>query len=144
MASLFEESLVQFRTFLSDQGYSDNILWVTAEDVLLSRKRLIYFKESVFLTNDTALRRLFDSAISEAKEILLAALCEFDDKTLCYAWVPADEAEAEYRLMPKGVKMSVPVNGGRLKAKLVRSQLKWRYLRVKYRRQQLFKDWLFS
>ena len=86
MALSFEESLVEFRKFLSDQGYPADIIWVAAEDVLLSRKRFIYFNASAFLNNDAAVRKLFDLRTAEANGILLAALCKFEDKTLCYAW----------------------------------------------------------
>jgi hypothetical protein len=82
--------------------------------------------------------------MAEKKGVLLAALCELGHKTLCYAWSPADASEAERHLMPQGVKFSAPVRESSLRVVVVGNPLKWLYLRLRYRREQRFKQQLFG
>jgi len=125
-------------------GYSQNVVWVTPGDVLLSDNRLVYVKPPVADGSTKLARQLFDAGITEGRGVLLAALCETSNKAFCYVWVPGSETEAEQRLMPRGVKMSVPFGNSRLRGVTVHNSVKWLYLRFKHRRHQQFKHELFK
>ena len=139
----FDDALMNFKQFLLSNKFSDEIVWTSPENALLADNEGIYIKSRPKQYNDSHVRELFNAAIAQSRGILLAALCEMNQKTVCYAWVPADDFEAERNLMSKGIKMSVPTDR-RLRAIPVRNSLKWVYLSLKYRTAQKAKKELFK
>jgi hypothetical protein len=138
----FEDAVIHFKDFLLRNNFSGEIIWITPKDVLLSGDGRIYIKSPVHQRNESYVRNLFQAAVAYGRGILLAALCEMDQKTLCYAWVPASASEAEQRLVPGGLKMSVP-SDRRVRAFPVANRLIWLYLSFRYRRAQQAKNELF-
>jgi hypothetical protein len=139
----FDDALVGFKQFLARNKFPDEIVWIAPNDVLSSGSTRIYVKAKPDQSNESRVRELFNAAVAHNTGILLAALCEMNEKTLCYAWVPADALEADRNLIPKGVKMSAPTDR-HICAIPVRSGLKWLYLNVRYRRAQESRNELFT
>jgi hypothetical protein len=61
----------------------------------------------------------------------------------CYVWVPSDEADAKYAMMPSGLKMSANSGPARLPGKGVYSRLRWAYLRFVNQTKDALKGELF-
>jgi len=140
----FDKSLLEFRQFLGKNGYPEKVVWVTARDILLSGRRLIYVKVPVPDSNENEVRQLFDAGASEEWGILLDTICETKDATYANAWSPRNADEAERNLMHKGVKMSVRTREAKVPGEAVRSSLRWLYLRLKLRGKQQAKHLLFD
>ncbi len=144
MTSSFDEWLLNFRQFLGKNGCPEKIVWVTARDILLSGRRLIYVKVPVPESNENEVRQLFDAGASEEWGILLDTICETKHATYAFAWSPRNAREAERNLMPKGVKMSARTREGKVPCEVVRSRLRWLYLQWKFRGKQQQKQLLFD
>ena len=144
MSASFEDSFAEFRQFLSANGYADQVIWLTPDDVILTGRRLVYLRVQSARTNEESARRLFQLGISKQTGVLWGALCEREGATYAYVWVPRDEREAETHLMAEGLKMSVRAESSRLQAKPIRNPFHWRYLRFRYRKEQKFKEQLFQ
>jgi hypothetical protein len=144
VSASFEESCARFREFLAGNGYSRDFVWITAEDVLLSTRGLLYVK----LPNpDHArydARSRFETAMKEQCGVSFKAVCESDHKTFCTVWAPNDDSEGERAMCSKAdLKMSVPVGVSRVPGKEVRNRLLWWWLRLRHRGNQTGKDHLF-
>ncbi len=144
MTTSFDEWLVNFRQFLGKNGYPEKVAWVTARDILLSGRRLIYVKVPVPDSNENEVRQLFDAGASEEWGILLDTICDTKDATYAFAWSPRNAREAERNLMRKGVKMSAAPREARVPCEAVRSRLRWSYLQFKLRGKQQQKHLLFD
>lgn len=144
MTCSFDEWLLNFRQFLGKNGCPENVVWVTARDILLSGRRLIYVKVPVPDSNENEVRQLFETGASEEWGILLETICETKDATYAYAWSPRNAREAERNLMRKGVKMSAAPREAKVPGEAVRSRLRWSYLQWKLRGKQQQKHFLFD
>lgn len=120
----FDESVVDLRKFLRRTGYSDNVVWITAADVIFESARVIYVKVPIPAQSEAGTRELYRVALEEKRGILLAALCRLNHGTCCYAWVPKSDSDAVEHLMPPGLKLSVPVGGSDRYGECVRSRIR--------------------
>jgi hypothetical protein len=143
VASTFEEACARFSRFLSNNAYSDALVWVTPQDILFTDRRLLYVKLPVPKTNLKRVRELFDAAMKEQSGISFSTVCKLDEATCCRAWVPANEDERERAMCPRDLKLSAHLEGSRLAGKAVRSALLWWYLRLRYRKLQTGSDDVF-
>jgi hypothetical protein len=106
----FEDAANDFARFAESQGFPVRLLWITSEDIVFWRGR--YF----VLIGDADTRRLqaraqFDMGIARGVGISLEGKCKANAWTICRVFVPHDDQDAQYRMIPKtGVKMSVAVN----------------------------------
>jgi hypothetical protein len=139
----FDESVIRYEEFLAKNSFPSKVVWVTPEDVLASSKPVVYVRMPVSEENERLAKRLFDFGISQEKGVLFETLCESNDLTFAYAWVPRDELESEEFQMPKGLKLSARLGSSRMPAKLVGNRLHWTYLQLRYRGQQRLKEKLF-
>jgi len=139
----FQESVAEFRRFLAENGYPQDLIWVNPDDVILTGP-LIYVRVPVSQSNEESARQLFEHGISQQMGVLFATLCEIGSATCSYVWVPKDQTEAQEALMPAGLKMSVNTGASRREAKAVRNRLYGSYLRLKYRENQYLKEQLFQ
>jgi len=140
----FQESVTEFRRFLAENGYPQDLIWVKPDDVILTGTSLIYIRVPVPHSNEESARQLFEHGISQQMGVLFATLCEIDGAACSYVWVPKDESEAEQALMPVGLKMSVNTGESRHQGQAVRNRLYWSYLRLKYGEKQYLKEQLFQ
>jgi hypothetical protein len=144
MSASFEESCARFREFLANNGYAHEAVWITPKDVLLSGRRLVYVRLPIPGGNREHARALFDTAMKEQSGVSFKTVCETDYATLCTVWVPADDSERQHAMCSKAdLKMSAATSEGRVRGKEVRSGFLWRYLQLRYRKNQALKDQLF-
>jgi hypothetical protein len=138
--SSFEDAQKRFQEFLVRNGYPKELTWVTPDDVILRDRKLVYVRLPVPASNTLHARELFELGMLRQLGVLLQAVCEIDGTTCCYVWVPVDQAESQYALMPRGLKMSANMAESRIPARSVRSRIQWHWLRKK----QAMKDGLFG
>jgi hypothetical protein len=139
----FEESLVRYKEFLRENGYPSAIAWVRPQDVILAKQHTIFVRVPLPTTNEALARAAFNDGIGKKLGILFATVCEMDGVTCCRAWVPADEDEAQRSLMPQDLKVSVTTGENRLCGKAVTNRITWLWLKLKYRKHQEQRDFLF-
>jgi len=114
------------------------------EDVLLSGQRLLYVKLPIPNSNGECARTLFEAAMKGHSGVTFKAVCETDHATLCAVWVPTDDSERQYAMCSKtDLKMSAATGNSKIRGKDVRSGLLWRFLQLRYRKNQSLKDQLF-
>ena len=141
----FDQTIDQFKAFLSKQGWPDRIVWVTKDDVLVSPGP-IFVRTQQALRNTELVRRRFEESAHRPGGILLAALSSSENTTFCYFWIPGDEREAALHMTPSGggAKFSAPVPGSERAIVEVTSGFRWMWLKFKYRKLQRFKASLLS
>jgi len=106
----FEEATNDFTRFAEQQGYPARLLWITPADIVFWGGR--YF----VLLGDADTRRLqakakFETGIAHSVGIELEGKCKTDNWTICRVYVPEDDFDAQYRMIPEqGVKMKVSVD----------------------------------
>jgi hypothetical protein len=141
MEVTFDESVAQFKTFLTKSGWPCTLTWIAAKDVLLTGSTMAYLRLPATAVSESRARQQFEADIGNELGVLLAALCKLDSTSYCYIWKPSTELEAQYALLGKGLKMSIPQDP--LVPRVVRSKLKWWILWLRYRHKQSSKEWLF-
>src|SRR5262249_17485359 len=104
----FTEALARFRRFLNEQGHLGSIGWLCPSDVLLiSRSWIIRPRPPDEVAEEVA--RAYHLGAIRRLGVLLSVLCSEGETIWCYIYCPADETEAELRMMPDGLKLSVPM-----------------------------------
>lgn len=138
----FEAEVFRFQEFLRANRWSERIVWIQPQDLLLTGKQFCYLKMPVPKSRDTAARQAFDKGIQEGRGVLLASRLELQGTSYCYIWVPANDDEAMRALMPAGVKLSIP--NDRVPVRLIRNRLLWWWLTFRLKQKQSNKEWLFQ
>jgi len=142
--SSFEEECSRFRQFLSADGYPDQIIWVTPEDVLVAGVRRFYVKLPVPAKNLEYARELFERATRQQSGVSFSTVCETRESTCCNVWVPGDDDERQRAMCSKtDLKLSVAAAGSRAVGKEIRNRFLWWYLRLRHRKEQAGKENLF-
>jgi hypothetical protein len=94
--------------FLEQQGYPPIVAWVFREDVQ-SAESTIRVRWPIPSANEVIARGLYESGRTRGLGVELRGVCRIDGVTCCYVWIPKDETEAEYALLPEGeLKISAP------------------------------------
>jgi hypothetical protein len=137
----FEVQVAIFQQFLRANQYSDKIVWILPQDLLLTGKRLFYARIPVSKLRDVVARQTFEKGIAQGRGVLLGTLFELQGTSFCYVWVPANDDEAARSLMPTGVKLSIRTD--RISVTTVRSLLLWWCLKIRFRQKQALKKELF-
>ena len=106
----FNEAATDFAKFAADQGFPAHFLWITAEDI-------VFWKGHYFvLRGDPAQREVearerFNEGLARTVGIELEGKSKADGWTICRVYVPEDDIDAQYRMIPQqGVKMSIPTD----------------------------------
>jgi len=124
----FYSAGADFVAFAVAQGYPPVLLWTTLHEVLVWRRRF-YVRWGDSPAHERKAKEAFEAGIEKGLGVELEAKCKTDHVTICRVLVPADEIDAQYRMIPKaGVKMSVPVHSP--SAVLVRSTVVWWLLKL--------------
>ena len=142
----FGATVVRFQQFLGQNQYPESILWLTPEDVLLSGKRFVYVRLPIPAANEMTARKMFDDGVANGRGLLMSTICEMEGSTYCYVWYPRRQEEEPQGLWPRdgSVKLSAKMATSRLPGKPVRSRLLWALLKLRSRRKQGLKEFLFS
>jgi hypothetical protein len=141
----FETAIGQFQKLITKCSYSEKILWLTPEDVLLSGKTLVYVRVPVPADNEVRARQKYEEGLQGLRGLLISTLCEIPGFTCCFVWFPKTVYEEPQGLWPQdgSVKMTVRIRDARTSAKAVRSRLLWTSLRIRYWSHQGAKEFLF-
>lgn len=103
----FDEAKQFFQNFLSEQGFSSDLLWVFGEDVISLENRFL-IKVPLPDENESFARDCFDIGRERDFGLGSTAFCLLDRKPCCYIQLPEDDLDAQYSLMGNlGVKYSV-------------------------------------
>ena len=106
----FETAVTNFRTFLLQQDYPANLLWLTPDDIVFWGLRYFFWKGDPSERSSRA-KSEYDSAMAHNIGIALQARCKTERWAICSVYVPKDEVDAEYRMIPKaGVKLTATVD----------------------------------
>ena len=123
----FAEAVDSFRAFLAREGHATEIQWVFREDII-HRWPKCYVK--VPLKCEVAsIERLYDDGILRGLGITLNMFCLLDGLPCCYVWLPKDKKVANYRMLNRCLKLSIPTESGCPTAIPIRSRLRWMWLK---------------
>jgi len=124
----FEQAVERFRSFLVHQGHSPNVIWIEPTNIVLTgdRRILVYHAEEEGGA-ELAARKVFEQGIAEGNGVVINGLFPKKDATYAFIWFPRDRAEAEYEMVPTGVKLRVNISET-YKVAVFRSRERWRVL----------------
>ncbi len=108
--SSFGQATDYFRTFLSSQGLSDDLMWLFREDVIFQGNRIL-IKVPVPPENDEVAAKCYELGRERNFGVGLHAFCSFQSRLCCYIVLPEDDLDGQYMLMSDvAVKYSVVSN----------------------------------
>ena len=101
----FDEAAIRFEAFLRDCRAPSDIRWVAFPDVVWVGG--LYVRPRPRDDAAGAARRKYERAIPRRLGVRLAALGHSGVVSYCYVYRPSSQIEAEYHMMPDGLKLSV-------------------------------------
>jgi hypothetical protein len=142
----FGATVARFQEFLGQNQYPENILWLMPEDVLLPGKPFVYVCIPISAANEMKVRKIYDEGVANGRGLLMSTVCEMHSSTCCYVWYPRTQEEEPQGLWPHdgSVKLSAQMDSSRVLGKPVKNRLLWALLRLRNRRKQNLKEFLFS
>jgi len=123
----FAEASARMSAFLRGQGAPESIVWVFREEVTSFRRQVWVRAGARREAQSAAAEACFEKGRERGLGVAIRGVCQVEGATACYVWVPKDSTEAEYALQPPSLKLAVPTP--LVKARIVRSALRWRWLR---------------
>jgi hypothetical protein len=129
----FEQAVGRFRDFLQSQGVSGDVAWVTPADAFVIPPRIFVRTPEPDLSFDRA-RRDYQRACDRRLGVEMGVLCWLDGRVYCFIYAPQDKDESGRRMMPDGLKLTVPM--GRRQGRAVGKGWPWFFLRWLSRRWQ--------
>jgi hypothetical protein len=139
----FEEAVSRFEVFLTENGYSTNLIWIEASELVLSSQHSIYVKLPAPARNLSHARDCFERGRANGLGVNFGTIRELRNATCCYAWVPKDEVNQQNHLMGRGLKLTAKTGSSRLTGVIVKSQFHWWFLKLRHRRHSDLRDDLF-
>lgn len=136
-----EAATQHFSEFLQVNGYPHDVRWIAADDVAVNEQARFLIRDR----EESSIREaqvLYKAGLRRELGIALRAVCATDKITFALIFVPRDETDAEYALMPKGLKLSCPTR--RYDATLVNNSLLWLLLRLRNRKRTKSRMELFQ
>ncbi len=142
----FGVTVARFQQFLGQNRYPENIVWVMPEDVLMTGRQFVYVRVPVPAANETRARSMYDEGVTRGRGLLMSTICEMEASTCCYVWYPSRAEEKPEGLWPLdgSVKLSAKMETSRVTGKPVENRLLWAFLKLRHRRKQNLKDFLFT
>src|SRR5215475_5668297 len=102
----FDEALRRFQKFVALQGAPESVVFVSAQQVLLSGNRLRVWLPDVAASLRQA-REAYQQALNHRHGVLIAGLCRLDRQLCSYVYGPSREEEAVALMYPDGLKLSL-------------------------------------
>jgi hypothetical protein len=140
----FEDAVAQFKEFLRENGYSANVVWVEPTDLVLPGRHAIYVKMPPPSRNVEYARRRFAFGMSEALGVTFGTICELQNATCCYVWVPKSRTEQQEHLLGPGLKLSAQSVTSRVPGIPVANPVQWQLLKILHRKRSDFRQHLFG
>ena len=120
----FEEATDNLRSFLANQGFQTDLVWICREAVFIRWSKL-YIK--VPLQNESLLaERMYNEGIRRGLGVELKVFCFVAGSPSCYVWIPEDSTAAEYRML-SGLKLCI-VEQNRQVIVPIRNRIQWTWL----------------
>jgi hypothetical protein len=141
----FDDALQRFQAFLGQNGRPTSVIWLTADDVVVSDNFVVYVRMTPSRASEDEARRKFETGMHRGMGVALEGLFELGDAMCAQVWLPHDQTNAEYALLGPGmVKLQIPVGDFKLSGKAVSCWLRWLYLKLRLRRHQVLKHQRFQ
>ena len=121
----FEEALASFRSFVNEQGFSPDLVWVFREDVIYSNQHTLV-RWPLPADNVPLAWDYFEFGRAQGLGVTLMAWCHSEGRSICSVWVPRDDREAIEALQAPTLKCSALVDP--VEAWAIRSPLYWCWL----------------
>jgi hypothetical protein len=123
----FETAVTNFKAFLVQQGYPPNLLWLTPDDIVFGGLRYFFWKGDASERTSHA-KSGYESGLAANVGIAFEARCKTERWAICRVYIPNDDLDAQYRMIPKtGVKFSATVDPR--PATEIESRIQWRLLK---------------
>ena len=74
----FDRALVRFRAFLKQNNYSENVVWVMPEDILLTGKRFLYVRLPIPAENERRIRRMYEDGVTQGRGLVMGTVWQND------------------------------------------------------------------
>jgi len=142
LAGEFDQAVRRFQTFLANQGFSPNVVWIEPSDVVLTGSKLIYVHHPYLESAGILARNTFDEGLAFGNEVVLKGLFPKKHATYSFVWFPQYRTEAEYALVSKGVKLEISLSQT-FKVVIIRSDERWHSLKRRHGGVQFMRTDLF-
>jgi len=122
----FHEAEAQLRDFLRSNQWPTEIAWIRLGDVAVLGVGLTLHPSTEGYPYAV---KVYKEGVQQSLGVKFEAICCDSDRSYCLVWIPSDETEAEYALMPQGLKLSVLAAPRHIK--IARGRLHWWWLKRK-------------
>lgn len=142
----FDGALARFRAFLKQNNYSENVVWVMPEDILLTGKRFLYVRVPIPAENERTIRRMYDDGVAQGRGLVMGTVCRMNQSTYCYLWFPRSAEEIPQGIWPTNgdLKLSAGEKSSSPAGRPINSQMLWMLRKLWHHKKQLRKDLLLS
>ena len=139
----FDGALARFRAFLKQNNYSENVVWVMPEDILLTGKRFLYVRVPIPAENERRIRRMYDDGVEQGRGLVMGTVCRMNQSTYCYLWFPQAEDTPQGIWPTNGdLKLSANEKSSSLAGRPINDRILWMLLKLWHHRKQSLKDLL--
>ena len=142
----FDGALARFRSFLKQHNYSENVVWVVPENILLTGKRFLYVRVPIPAENERRIRRIYDDGATQGRGLVMGTVCRMNQSTYCYLWFPRSAEEIPLGIWPKNgdLKLSVRESSSSPAGRPINHRTLWILLKLWHHRKQGLRDFLLS
>jgi hypothetical protein len=141
----FDGAQARFRAFLKQNNYSENVVWVMPEDILLTGKRFFYVRVPLPAENEKRIRRAYDDGVTHGRGLVMGTVCRMNQSTYCYLWFPKSAEEIPQGIWPtNGLKMSASEKSSSRAGRPISHRLLWVVLKLRHHRKQCLRDLVLS
>jgi hypothetical protein len=134
----FDGALARFRAFLKRNNYSENVVWVMPEDILLTGKRFLYVRVPIPAENERRIRRMYDDGVTQGRGLVMGTVCRRDHSTYCYLWFPSSAEEIPQGIWPTNgdLKLSASEKSSSPAGRPINHRTLWGLLKLWHHRKQ--------
>ena len=142
----FDGAVARFRVFLKQNNYSENVVWVMPDDILLTGHRVFYVRVPIPTEREKRIRRNYDDGVKTGRGLVMGTVCKTNQSSFCYLWYPRSAQEVPLGLWPTDgeLKLSATEESSSCAARPIDNRVLWILLKLWHHRKQSFKDFLFS
>lgn len=140
----FDQAVLRFKDFLAHRGFSPNVIWIEPSDVVLTEDGRIFVCHTEEESAAIAARNAFEQGLRQGYGVVLKGLFPREQATFSFVWFPRDSADAEYEMVPPGVKLQVSLSlPQHFKVVVIRNRERWQALSHRHGSIQFMKMDLF-
>lgn len=142
----FDAAVARFQQFLRANNFSEEILWVMPEDVLMTGERFIYIRVPIPAINELKARRVYEEGVAAGRGLLMSTVCRMNASTCCNIWFPKSVEEVPKGIWPHDgtLKLSAMDKSSSPAGRPITNGVLWVVLKFWHRKKQRLKHLLFS